>query len=173
MGIRTDRPPTALPRLPRLRRHDARPPPPLTMPPSSTEEGRQTVCCPRSPRKGRVILAVCRCYAACAGWRPDRSSCQPYNEGCSCSTKPYSSVVPVRARAEVLGHRRRRRSPAPPLTTPRRPRWFAQSLRRQRRTLLETGRDSTEALAIYARFGYEPIAPYAPGHDSLINRALA
>ncbi|WP_265737727.1 hypothetical protein [Actinacidiphila oryziradicis] len=39
--------------------------------------------------------------------------------------------------------------------------------------LLETGRDSTEALAMYARFGYEPIAPYAPVRHLLISRAVA
>lgn len=41
------------------------------------------------------------------------------------------------------------------------------------RMLLETGRDNTDALALYARCGYHPIPSYAPGRDPRINRALA
>jgi ribosomal protein S18 acetylase RimI-like enzyme len=41
------------------------------------------------------------------------------------------------------------------------------------RILLETGRDNTDALTLYTRSGYQPIAPYAPGRNPVINRALA
>jgi GNAT superfamily N-acetyltransferase len=41
-----------------------------------------------------------------------------------------------------------------------------------RRLLLETGRDNTDALALYTRCGYRPIPPYVPGRDPRINRAL-
>lgn len=41
------------------------------------------------------------------------------------------------------------------------------------RLFLETGRDNTDALALYTAHGYRPIPPYAPNRDNTINRALA
>lgn len=41
------------------------------------------------------------------------------------------------------------------------------------RVVLETGRDNTQALALYARAGYRSMPSYVPGRDPNINRALA
>jgi GNAT superfamily N-acetyltransferase len=41
------------------------------------------------------------------------------------------------------------------------------------RMLLETGRDNTGALALYASRGYRTIPPYVTGRDPQVNRALA
>ncbi|WP_129838062.1 GNAT family N-acetyltransferase [Streptomyces sp. RFCAC02] len=41
------------------------------------------------------------------------------------------------------------------------------------RVMLETGRENRAALALYKSFGYRPIAPYVPGRNEDINRALA
>ncbi|MFB7763524.1 GNAT family N-acetyltransferase [Streptomyces xiamenensis] len=42
-----------------------------------------------------------------------------------------------------------------------------------RRIVLETGVKNLGALELYRRTGYRPVAPYVPGRDPAINRALA